>query len=384
MPTSPIESRTEERLARMIGYARLGTSAFVYIPVLFAWGQLRLPLLAAAAAVAATVEAQWVARRAWRVKTTRDPLLIHVDVAFCLVLMLVGSRAADAAGLNAVMTVLLPFALLCPALLGFGLGLRRRAFVLLLVLAAGWVLAIHPHYTVKLASDMLGFLLWFTVGLLIARELRDMARTAADAQRENEAMQRVIAEHERRAAVDRERAAAHREIHDYLLPIVEHTARSALDPRVSGEARQSLERARRFLSADEWPEHTPFRLLVARLRDVSAQVVPAIDIAVDPPSEVGEAIVAAAREALNNAGKHARTAGPINLYVRADLDGVEVVVRDHGAGFDPEHVRAGGGLGRTLPSLRRHGAGYTITSAPGAGTKVVIRWPEEKEADGGQ
>lgn len=378
LPLSAIERRTEERLARMIAYSRAATSVFVYVPVVFAWGSLRYPLIAATAAIAATIEARWLFRRAWQLKTVADPLLIGVDAGFCLALMLIGSRAADPGSRNVLMTVLLPFSLVCPALIGFGIGFTRRAMALLLMLAASWVAAIHPNYTLKLASDMLGFALWFAVALLIARELRDLAARTAAAQAETEEMQRIIASRDRESAVLRERAAAHREIHDYLLPIVERMASGKDDPRLSDEARKGVRRARRFLTEVDPSDVTSFGDLIRDLHDTFTDLMPLVSvlrIETDPPVEVGEAIAAATREALNNAHKHARTNQAINLYVESTEDGVEVTVRDRGVGFDPQRVHIRGGLGHTFPALRQHGGDFVIRSRSGEGTKLIIRWP---------
>jgi len=373
---STIERRTEERLARMIAYVRFGTVFFVYIPPIFAWNDLRYPLIATAAALASTIEAGWVVRRVWFIKTTSDLRLITIDVSFCLALMLIGSQAADPSNRNTLMTVLLPFTLACPALLGLGLGLTRMAVFLLTVLAAGWAIAIYPYYTVKLASDMMGFALWLVLAHLIARELRDLASRTAAAQRDASRIQGLFAEHQRKAAIARERAAAHREIHDYLLPIVERVAVGENNSHVHDAARKGLARARRFLEDDHLETISPFGVLVTDLRNAFTKLIVVINIEIDPPHDVGEAIIAAIREALNNARKHAATDRPVNLYVSSTASGVEVVVRDRGKGFDMSEVRAGGGFRRTFPTLDRHGIAFQIESSPGNGTKVVIRWPD--------
>jgi signal transduction histidine kinase len=370
----------------MIAYSRAATAAFVYIPAVFAWGALRHPWIAALAAAAATVEARWVVRRAWRLRTSADPLLIGVDAGFCLALMLIGSRAADPANRNVLMTVLLPFSLVCPALIGFGFGVSRRSAALLLVLATTWVVSVHPNYTLKLASDMLGFALWFVVALLIARELRDLAARTAEAQAMAAEMQRVLAERDREAAVLRERTAAHREIHDYLLPIVERMAHGENDPGLSDEAWKGVRRARRFLTDGDPGEATPFGALIDDIRESFADdrmpLVCVMRIHADPPAEAGEAVAAATREALNNARKHAGTGRPVNLYVEAAEDGVEVTVRDRGVGFDPGRVTPRGGLGSTFPALRQVGGEVVVKSRPGEGAKIIIRWPVGDDAAG--
>ena len=64
----------------------------------------------------------------------------------------------------------------------------------------------------------------------------------------------------------------------------------------------------------------------------------------------------------------------VTLYVESSESGVEIVVRDHGVGFNADSVVAGGGFDRTFAAVRRRGGEVVITSTPGAGTKVSIRW----------
>ena len=119
-------ARTEQRLACMIAYTRVATTLFLAIP-LFGWHRLRYPLIAVLALVAAVVEAGWFLRRVLRRRTIRDRLLLSVDVAFCMALMLIGSRAALPVDRNTMTTEFVPFGLVASAALGVGAGLRPAA-----------------------------------------------------------------------------------------------------------------------------------------------------------------------------------------------------------------------------------------------------------------
>jgi len=50
------------------------------------------------------------------------------------------------------------------------------------------------------------------------------------------------------------------------------------------------------------------------------------------------------------------------------------VIRDRGVGFDPAAVAPGGGFTQTYEAVRRRGGIVEISSTPGDGTKVAIRW----------
>ena len=92
-----------------------------------------------------------------------------------------------------------------------------------------------------------------------------------------------------------------------------------------------------------------------------------------PLDESGEALVAAAREAMQNAAKFGGGA-PIDVYAEATEARVQVFVRDRGPGFDadsiPEDRR--GVRESIVGRMERHGGRARITSAPGAGTEVEI------------
>jgi signal transduction histidine kinase len=89
------------------------------------------------------------------------------------------------------------------------------------------------------------------------------------------------------------------------------------------------------------------------------------------------ALFTAAREALFNCVKHARTHSA-EVTVTREGDRAKVVIEDRGAGFDPT-TRVGDGFG--LFNIRERldllGGGLTIDSEPGRGTRVTLRAPVE-------
>jgi signal transduction histidine kinase len=102
----------------------------------------------------------------------------------------------------------------------------------------------------------------------------------------------------------------------------------------------------------------------------------------DVPDAAGTALAYAVREALANVAAHAGTTeawvevGPAGGPGSGD-GGVEIAVRDHGAGFDPGAVDpARLGLRRSITERVADGGGQAaVRSAPGAGTVVILRWP---------
>jgi len=94
-----------------------------------------------------------------------------------------------------------------------------------------------------------------------------------------------------------------------------------------------------------------------------------------------QALVAAAREALVNAAKHAGV-DTVSLYAEVTAGCVEVFVRDRGAGFDPAAVPGDRrGLRDSVTGrLTRLGGTATVRSAPGEGTEVELCLPRQEAA----
>ncbi len=84
-------------------------------------------------------------------------------------------------------------------------------------------------------------------------------------------------------------------------------------------------------------------------------------------------IVAAAREAVTNAAKHA---GVDRVDVYAEIIGstVDVFVRDRGVGFDPDATPEDrlGVRGSIIDRMERHGGTAEIRSSVGQGTEVRL------------
>ena len=103
----------------------------------------------------------------------------------------------------------------------------------------------------------------------------------------------------------------------------------------------------------------------------------------DVPLPVKIALYRALQESLSNATRHGRGQTlEVELTSRGgtrpgDPPGLELVVRDDGAGFDPDSLERSEGLG--LAGIREQaeilGGSFAIRSAPGAGTELHVSWP---------
>lgn len=95
----------------------------------------------------------------------------------------------------------------------------------------------------------------------------------------------------------------------------------------------------------------------------------------DPPRETALALFRIAQEAMRNAERHADAAG-LWVSVTADQWGLEMEIRDDGAGFNEDAVCIGGiGLKSMRERARLVGGDIEIETEPGAGTCVTVRVP---------
>jgi signal transduction histidine kinase len=357
-------------MARIVAYIRVSTSAFVYLP-LIGWSRLEYPLIELGVALASSAEAAWFYRRVRRSGTIRDPVLVWTDVAFCIALMAIGSRAAFPGQRNVLTTELVPFALASPACVGFGLPFGAAGIAAVVALMTAWSLSVIPDVTLKLSSDLLGFALWYVVALLVGRELRSLARQTA-------AAQEMAVESGRRLAEHQAEIARH-QMHDVLLPIVEQIASGVeLSDDFIGRLRREAGRARQMLDPRVSPDFGLRALLLGvceTFTEAGLRLETVLQVRGEPPPEVSAAVTAATREALNNVRKHGQSDSPVLVRADARQDQVEVMVRDRGPGFDPGTVRAGGGFSVTFRTIGRYDCACEVESSPGAGTKVTVRWP---------
>jgi signal transduction histidine kinase len=97
---------------------------------------------------------------------------------------------------------------------------------------------------------------------------------------------------------------------------------------------------------------------------------------VEVPAPIALLLYHNAREAVMNALKHARAAN-IWISVAQQGDEVEMVLRDDGVGFDVEAPGPEGHYGLTMMKERATAGGgsMAITSAPGEGTTLTVRFP---------
>jgi signal transduction histidine kinase/phage shock protein PspC (stress-responsive transcriptional regulator) len=185
---------------------------------------------------------------------------------------------------------------------------------------------------------------------------------------------------------EQERAELAAMVHDQVLHTLALIQRNAGDVKTVQRLARGQERSLR-----SWlykPTGSPAERFAAALEQAAAEVEDTFAIAVETVA-VGDretdervaAMVAAAREALVNAARHAKVQS-VSLYAEVEPDQLSVFVRDRGTGFDPATVEdhRHGVRGSIIGRMQRHGGRAEIITEPGEGTEVRLYLPVGKDA----
>jgi signal transduction histidine kinase len=235
-----------------------------------------------------------------------------------------------------------------------------------LVLAGGFAFLWANGATRPAGEALLaGLAVLVAVALIFAPSWRRLARSLAA-----ERTERIRSQ---------ERADVGAHLHDSVLQTLALIQRSAEDPKqVATLARRQERELRGWLAGGDSRE--PGERLAAALDAAAAEVEAAVGGSVEvvavgdcPLEERGEAVLAAAREAMLNAAKFAGDA-PVSVYAELSEERIQVFVRDRGAGFDPAAVpqERRGVRESIMGRMRRAGGRAAVRSLPGGGTEVEI------------
>jgi signal transduction histidine kinase len=251
-------------------------------------------------------------------------------------------------------------------------------------IAAAWLVGSWPAAKTPESTGVFNncaVIIVFAAVAALAAQVLFRAATQAD-----EATQ-VALEAQRREAMaearDEERRQQFKVLHDNVLHTLESIARGELDlhsTKVRAKCMRDADYLRGLITGGVDSIPTDLGVALAGMgRDRSAMGL-RINQQFDSlpkhiPKHVTEALVGAAREALNNVVKHAHTSEAwLSAYGDGD-GGVTVTVVDRGKGFDPNEKPTGLGLMRSVKHrILEIGGGVIIDSGPGEGTSVELTW----------
>jgi len=128
-------------------------------------------------------------------------------------------------------------------------------------------------------------------------------------------------------------------------------------------------------------------------RDAGMAIQPVIDDACGAVAADRDRVAQVLDNLINNAIRHARSGGVVEVSAAPDGDRVAFSVADRGPGIAPDHLphifdrlserprhRRGSGLGLAIARgiLEAHGATLQVTSAPGAGARFTFALPRAR------
>ena len=191
---------------------------------------------------------------------------------------------------------------------------------------------------------------------------------------------------ERVRTQERADVAAH--LHDSVLQTLALIQKNSADSATVARLARAQERdLRAWLYAEE---STDDRTVASALRGVSAEVEDAHGVSVDVVTvgdrdyvEALRPVVAATREAVTNAAKHAGVPR-VDVYAEITDGAVDVFVRDRGRGFDPSVTPDDryGVRHSIIDRMQRHGGTGEIRSTVGGGTEVHLHLPRPADLEG--
>jgi signal transduction histidine kinase/phage shock protein PspC (stress-responsive transcriptional regulator) len=182
-----------------------------------------------------------------------------------------------------------------------------------------------------------------------------------------------------------ERAEMAARVHDSVLQTLTLIQRRADDPAEVARLARAEERAlRSWLYAPVGASGSLGAALAEVVATTEADYDARIELVTVGDTVVDDriaALVAATREAVLNAAKHA--GAPASVYAEVDDDLVEVNVRDRGRGFTPESVDPDrhGVRQSIVDRMASVGGSATVRSTPGEGTEIRLVLPIRGAAD---
>ncbi len=183
---------------------------------------------------------------------------------------------------------------------------------------------------------------------------------------------------ERVRTQERADVAAH--LHDSVLQTLALIQKNPGDAATVARLARSQERdLRAWLysgeSLDERSVASALRGVAAAVEDAHAVTVDVVTVGDCPMEEALRPVVAATREAITNAAKHAGV-GQVDVYAEVGALSVDVFVRDRGPGFHLEQVAADrhGVRHSIVDRMQRHGGSADVRSSA-EGTEVQLHLP---------
>ena len=341
----------------LLAFVVLATESGIAVGVVVGTGLLATGWALATVAVAAR-----------RSVLLHSPVWLAVDVAVSAAVIVLSAAADNERGFAGGY----PFSTVALAAYGGG---YPAAF------AAAGVLSVVTLRTVGAGEAIGSVLVYLAGGGVIVWAIGVIRRNEA----ERRALEQRLAAEQAERARSQERADTGAALHDSVLQTLALIQRRSDDPAaVSTLARRQERDLRDWLGGrGRLGGAGEGRSLAVAVADAAAEVEEHYPVTVEvvtvgdiPLDDRVEALVAAAREAIVNAAKHADVS-TLAVYAEVGGDAVTAFIRDRGAGFDPAAVPEDRrGISESIVGrVERAGGTAAIRATPGGGTEVELTLP---------
>ncbi|PZU41263.1 MAG: hypothetical protein DI573_01630 [Microbacterium sp.] len=317
----------------------------------------------------------WVGVRALRVGAAAGVAIFFLALVLFAPASGVLDGTATAGTVPWVLTAVGGFAV--AAVVAGGPGLGWAAILAWAGLLATYRVALGGYSMTGLANDAQALMTGATLCLISARVLRVSRELDATAARVNAVVAEQGAARGRLAA--RARVASF--VHDDVLAALRGASEAVVG--TAEAVRLQARRATAVIAVESESDDWIDRLRVLADEAGAHFTVERVARAVVPGEHVKDAVVVAARQALDNSVRHA---GTCTRSVRLEVGGAGLVlwIVDDGVGFSAPSIPPGRlGIATSIEGAMRDLAGgdARVASAPGRGTTVELRWDEESGPD---
>jgi signal transduction histidine kinase len=339
------------------------------------WRSYRRPGLAAAVLAGVTAESAWLLRRVARLRAV-DPVAARVETATSVVGLVALAAATPVSARTTSMNWMMPYSV--ASTLGLAVSSNRTEAVADVSALTVTYLAttLRPgswsEQAVTALTNAASYGGFHGVGAVVVNRGR----------RDGSEVDRIKAESAARAerlSAERERNRQHRLLHDSALQTLELIGSGYVDDtgRMRERARAEAQRLRLALAGIE-PDDQLDEALSQLCVEFAAQGL-RVDYTnggiPELSTDASKVLADAAREALRNVVKHASVGSAVLRAVPGE-GGVQLIVRDHGAGFEVAAMGSGFGLRQSVTArVEEVGGSVTIWSEPGRGTRVTLWAP---------
>jgi hypothetical protein len=376
--------QAERNILMVVLLLRVADVSLAVVATIVGWRAYHPPWIDLAVLIAAAAESTVMVSHTRARQAYNEPAVAAAEVVFGVLGLLCLGSALGAADRTTFLNWMVPYCAALVASCAMAFRSTRAGIAATTAMASVYAYTVRANLRLggaqaaTAAANVLEFAAFYVIAERIANAVRQSARATVQAQ------EAALVSAERQAATEattKERDHWHRQLHNRALQTLEGIAKNQQAPEgVRNDARRDASWLRALVMRDVAGHGLGLVDALSELvedfagQGLNVELVIA-EVRDSPTPAVVAAIEVAANEALCNVAKHAQ-ANRVVMRALAREGRVEVSVRDHGVGFDPEAATAGFGIAKSIRwPMTEVGGAAEVWSLPGEGTLVTLRVP---------